>query len=256
MDLLSVFASTSQLIGEIYQLVGQNASYWYNRAMTRAFERPRGSETATRILEVAERLAQTRGFNGFSYADIAAELSLTKASLHYHFATKAELGCALIVSYSKRFDAALAQIDTANPQDTLRRYVQLYESVLVRDRMCLCGMLAAEYSTLPQAMRLELRCFFDKNESWLANNLERGRKAGALRFDGSALEIARMLMAGLEGAMLLARSYEEPSRFHATAKRLLADVSGSRYPVAGARRSDRRAGRSALSKRAEVTPLR
>ena len=48
--------------------------------------------TASRILDVAERLAQTQGYNGFSYADIAAELGITKASLHYHFASKADLG--------------------------------------------------------------------------------------------------------------------------------------------------------------------
>ncbi len=192
--------------------------------MVRTAQQPGTAATASRILEVAERLAQTRGFNGFSYADIAAELGITKASLHYHFATKADLGCALIAGYSGRFEAALAQIESADPQDTLRRYVQLYESVLVRDRMCLCGMFAAEIATLPDAMRAQLREFFDKNESWLASHLERGRKAGALRFEGPALDLARMLTAGLEGAMLLARSYDEPARFGVTAKRLLADV--------------------------------
>ena len=54
--------------------------------------------TAGRILDVAERLVQLRGFNGFSYADVAAELGITKASLHYHFPGKAELGEALIPS--------------------------------------------------------------------------------------------------------------------------------------------------------------
>ena len=29
------------------------------------------NDTATRILDVAERLVQVRGFNGFSYADVA-----------------------------------------------------------------------------------------------------------------------------------------------------------------------------------------
>ena len=53
-------------------------------------------DTAARILDVAERLVQTRGFNGFSYADVASELDVTKASLHYHFPGKAELGQALI----------------------------------------------------------------------------------------------------------------------------------------------------------------
>ena len=199
------------------------------------------SATPDRILAVAERLAQTRGFNGFSYADIATELKITKASLHYHFATKAELGSALIVGYSRRFADALAQIGEARPQDTLQRYVQLYEDVLVRDRMCLCGMLAAEYSTLPETMRSELRSFFDLNETWLATHLERGRKTGELRFEGSALEFARLLTAGLEGAMLLARSYEEPARFGATAKRFLSELSASGRGAAPVGRTSARA---------------
>ena len=39
---------------------------------------------------------QTRGYNGFSYADIAAELGVTKATLHFHYATKEQLGVRLI----------------------------------------------------------------------------------------------------------------------------------------------------------------
>ena len=70
--------------------------------------------TASRILDVAERLVQIRGFNGFSYADIAAELKITKAALHYHFAGKADLGEALIARYASRFAEALASLDTGD----------------------------------------------------------------------------------------------------------------------------------------------
>ena len=63
--------------------------------------------TTTRILDVAERLVQTRGFNGFSYADIAVQLGITKASLHYHFATKAELGRTLIARYTGAFELCM-----------------------------------------------------------------------------------------------------------------------------------------------------
>jgi TetR/AcrR family transcriptional repressor of nem operon len=183
------------------------------------------SDTASQVLKVAERLAQTRGFNGFSYADIASELGITKASLHYHFATKAKLGCALITGYRERFNTGLADIETRyeTPQ-RLNRYVQLYEGVLVLDRMCLCGMLAAEYSGLPPTMQRELRRFFDENERWLERNLERGRAEGQLKFHGSPLELARTLTAALEGAMLLARSYQEPERFAATARYMLNEL--------------------------------
>ena len=69
------------------------------------------ADTAERALDVAERLVQERGFNGVSYADVAAELGVTKAALHYHFASKAELGEALIDRYATRFEAALNEID-------------------------------------------------------------------------------------------------------------------------------------------------
>src|SRR5579872_2772954 len=111
--------------------------------------RPKASSrtvpTATRILDRAERLAQTRGFNGFSYADIAADLRVTKASLHYHFPTKAELGVALIERYAAAFAGALADLDlrSDNARHKLEEYVRIYRDVLVDGRMCLCGMLAA-----------------------------------------------------------------------------------------------------------------
>ena len=197
------------------------------RGITRS---PQAAGTSERILEEAGQLAQKRGFNGFSYADIAAALKVTKASLHYHFASKGELGRALIVRYTERFQAALDALD-GTPASMLRGYVKLYEDVLVRDRMCLCGMFAAEYSTLPGPMRSELRRFFDKNEAWLARHLEQGRVNGALQYEGTSLEMARMLTAGLEGAMLLARSFEKPERFTQTAERLLAELG-----VAGPRK--------------------
>src|SRR5688572_32720732 len=107
------------------------------------------NEAAEAILDIAEQLAQTRGYNGFSYADIAARLGVTKASLHYHFASKAELGRALIARYHEVFGAALDAIDLrpVQPPVKLQQYVELYDGVMRNDRMCLCGMLAAEYTT-------------------------------------------------------------------------------------------------------------
>ena len=187
---------------------------------------------ATAILDVAERLAQTRGHNGFSYADIAAELGVTKASLHYHFPSKAELGRALIVRYHGLFGAALDSIDgqTKSPQEKLKRYVGLYDSVLSNERMCLCGMLAAEYATLPGPMQEGLTAFFDANERWLTAVLEDGLRAGTFAFREEAKERARVLLGALEGAMLVARSYGNARRFQTAAASVLADLAPGTQP--------------------------
>src|SRR2546423_15142856 len=91
-----------------------------------------GPSTSERILDIAERLLQTRGFNNFSYADIATELGITTASLHYHFPGKAELGQALITRYAKRFPDALSQIDRNLPDayTKLEAHPRLYGHVL------------------------------------------------------------------------------------------------------------------------------
>lgn len=186
------------------------------------------SKTADRILDIAERLVQTQGYNGFSYADIAAELKTTKASLHYHFATKAALGTRLISRYGENFRRALEAVDGEEPNALrrLRRYADLYAQVLRKDRMCLCGMLASDFFTLPKPMREAVRGFFDKNEAWLVRTLEEGRRARTLQFAGPAEEVARTLVASFEGAMLIARSYGDASRFESVASRLVAQLDG------------------------------
>jgi TetR/AcrR family transcriptional repressor of nem operon len=184
------------------------------------------SDTATEILDAAERIVQRQGFNGFSYADVAAELGITKAALHYHFASKAALGEMLVARYGSRFAGALATIEAEVPEAPARleAYVALYGDVLRGERMCLCGILAAEYQTLPTSMRDAVLRFFDDNETWLEGVLERGREAGSLGFTGPARDVARLLISGLEGAMLVARAWDEVDRFQADARRLLAGV--------------------------------
>jgi TetR/AcrR family transcriptional regulator, transcriptional repressor for nem operon len=188
--------------------------------------------TAQRILDVAERLVQDRGYNGFSYADIAGELGVTKASLHYHFAGKAELGEALIERYSARFAEALERIDgtITGACAKLEAYANLYTDVLRGDGMCLCGMLAAEYQTLPPPMRTSVIRFFDSNTTWLASVLIAGRSERTLSFTGSPAEAAQSVLSALQGAMLIARPYGDLARFEAAAAQTLASLRSAPAP--------------------------
>jgi TetR/AcrR family transcriptional repressor of nem operon len=183
--------------------------------------------TAGRILDAAEALVQVRGFNGFSYADVSAEVGITKAALHYHFAVKADLGLALIARYADRFEEELAKLDQgyATPAARLAGYSGLYLHVLRQQRMCLCGMLAAEYQTLPEHMREAVTSFFDANEGWLEKVLDEGEQDGTLHFPGTARETARVVIACLEGAMLVSRPYADADRFEAMATSLLAGLT-------------------------------
>jgi TetR/AcrR family transcriptional repressor of nem operon len=181
------------------------------------------ADTADQILDVAEHLVQVRGFNAVSYADVARELGLTNAALHYHFPSKSELGEALIARYAIRFTGALSEIDEsiADPPRKLHAYVDLYTGVLRGQKMCLCGMLAAEFETLSEGMRDAVALFFEEHEKWLAGVLKQGRDDGSLSFTGSPLDEARSIVSSLEGAMLIARSFGDIKRFQTAASHLL-----------------------------------
>lgn len=186
-----------------------------------------------RILDVAERLLQDRGFNGFSYADVAAELQLTKPALHYHFASKADLGQAVITRHAARFSEALTQLDSLpGTPAKLAGYADLYLSVLRQHRMCLCGMLAAEYRTLPQPMRSSVIEFFDHNESWLERVLAEGLGDGTLQFTGSARDTARMVIACLEGAMLAGPPRGDAAHFPGRGRQPAGQPVGAAQPSA------------------------
>jgi TetR/AcrR family transcriptional repressor of nem operon len=197
--------------------------------MTTERQRPE-RPTGERILDAAEQLVQLRGFNGFSYADVAAELKITKASLHYHYPSKGALGEALIRRYTQRFVAELVGIDAGSGDASakLRAYADLYAGVVDGQRMCLCGMLAAEYSTLPEPMRDAVVDFFDQNEAWLARVLRTGKRQNSLSFSGSARDVAQAIISTLEGALLTSRPYANPVRFRTTSRRLIATLTRER----------------------------
>jgi TetR/AcrR family transcriptional regulator, transcriptional repressor for nem operon len=182
--------------------------------------------TADKILNVAEKLVQSRGFNAFSYQDVSKAVGIQKASLHYHFATKADLGVALIDRYRGNFLEALEGIEEKTPdaKSRLERYAELYGAVLRKKRMCMCGMLATDAATLPKAMRDSVAAFFEENAAWLARVLDEGRKRKELDFEGTAQATAEFFVSALEGAMLVAHGSGKHDTFDAATGRLLATV--------------------------------
>jgi TetR/AcrR family transcriptional repressor of nem operon len=184
------------------------------------------ASTGERILDVAEELVQTRGLNGMSYADISLRLGITKASLHYHFASKGDLVQALVDRYAERFFRELDFLDESQTDAAarLRGYVRVYGSVLERGRMCLCGMLASDFETLTPQAQADVARFFERNAEWLERVIAVGIREGQLPATGSPRASAETLMAGLEGAMLVSRPFEGTARFDVIASALLTGV--------------------------------
>jgi TetR/AcrR family transcriptional regulator, transcriptional repressor for nem operon len=201
---------------------------------------PADATTRARLLDAAEEMAQTRGYNAFSFRDLAVEVGIRAPSIHHHFATKADLGRLLMARYRERFAALLAGIEarTADPRRRIRRFVDLFRATLARgDRLCLCGMLATEYATLPASVRDEVRLFFGESEAWLARVIEEGRRTGVFARRGSAAKVASTLFAALEGAMISARTFGDASRLEDAGEWLIAALGPATGRAGGTRGS-------------------
>jgi TetR/AcrR family transcriptional repressor of nem operon len=175
-----------------------------------------GAKTADQILDTAERLIQSRGYSAFSYADIAASLGIRKASIHYHFRSKTELGMAVVDRYMARFAAGLAAIaadDTRSSQSMLDFYTEPYlQFAKSPDMVCLCGALAGEMMALPPELRARVDQFFKEHQLWLAGILKRGVERGEFKLAAPPAKTARLILGALQGALLVKRTTQDSSQ--------------------------------------------
>jgi TetR/AcrR family transcriptional repressor of nem operon len=176
------------------------------------------------LLDIAEELIRSRGYNAFSYHDLAHRAGIKTASIHYHFPTKADLAVAVAQRYRLRFAAmldALAQSKRSRKR-VIRDFFGLFDAPKAPDqRICLCGVLAADLLTLPPPVQHEVRKFFQLCESWLATRLKAAHAHGDIHFPTRPLPAAKSIVAGLEGALLAARTFDDASRTRAHTQWLL-----------------------------------
>ena len=188
------------------------------------------SDTRTRILDVAQDLLQVHGANGISYSHISRAVKIRKASIHYHFPTKQKLLEQVVQRYCERFLNAVDAIINSNiaPEEKLRKYIGLFELTLKEspgNKVCLCGILGAEVTSLGNPAARVLNEFYKENGIRLAQILEEGLKSKAFRFEGEAETVGMLIFSMLEGGMLVARTHGGNRFFHKLANQVLKLVS-------------------------------
>lgn len=186
-----------------------------------------GMDTKTALLIAAEDAVRARGYDGFSYADLAAAVGIRKASIHHHYATKADLALALIERYTSHFFAMLDQIAQGHATGgaRLRAYVGACRAALEGgDKLCLCVALCIGRDGLSKAVLAELDGFHAKITAWLADGFSIGRSDGTIAEVGNFQAEAHACLAQMEGAQLIARAAKDVKRFDAATAQMLGRV--------------------------------
>ncbi len=175
--------------------------------------------TKDKILNFASTILQQRGYNGFSYGHIAAQLGIRNAAIHYHFPSKADLGAALIIRYQKHFVRWI----THNEQKHAKNYQTLFEAYITisrsfiqqQDSICPLAVLESNYTVFPEKMQLLTQTLTRDIRKWFSTLLNDGKTAGIFKFNGSANNKSILISAALQGASMMAL-VESAAVFEAT----------------------------------------
>ena len=185
-------------------------------------------DTKTALLNSAENAARRLGFDGFSYADLAQDVGIRKASIHHHFPSKATLAEALMQRYHENFQDICADIeascDTGGAQ--LAKLIQQYKGGSDEGkRICLCASFSASRDSLPPEVIEKISQFREMVVGWMTKAFDKGRTDSTISgVTHPALE-ARSTMSLLEGAQLAARAEENPALFEDATILLMTRIS-------------------------------
>lgn len=163
------------------------------------------SEKRSQLTSAALDTVQRDGLQALSFRRLADSVGIKSSSVHYYFPEKSDLASALIEQYSAQFLESLTDISQRRwvLRKKLIAFIALFERVARNEQLCLCGMMAAELKHLSDANRLLLNTFFKDTERWLIDLFN--VHSTELNTSLSASQLAKAMISGLEGALLIDR---------------------------------------------------
>lgn len=188
----------------------------------------RDTNTAEKIMDVAQEMVQTRGYHAFSYRDISEVIGIKTASIHYYYPSKPDLAKALLSRIRGMFEEALEGIDAegGDVKTRLRKFTGIFlDTYGDEGRLCPFCMIATTQKTIPEEVQDEVKLFWSKGEEWVQNLLEEGQETGDLELIESVQFLSRMMVSSLEGAMVVAKAFDDRTRLEDTADFMLSMVN-------------------------------
>ena len=183
------------------------------------------SETKERILTEAESLIQQKGFNAFSFKDIANAIGIKTASIHYHFPSKEELGLVVISWHADKISSALSDIGSNTLLSVKDKIQALFDAVLSLtykndNKMCLGGMFASDFQSLPASIQNKIRLFFKSLINWIVELLVLNEYT-----EKASLLLSKQIVSQIEGALLLARLYQDNDFLEGASRFIAASIN-------------------------------
>ena len=161
--------------------------------------------TREQIIELADQLIREKGYNAFSFSDISIAVGIKKASIHYHFSQKSDLGKAVIEKHIETLRDVIALNQNKTPLKQLEAFIQIYCQAKKEDKICIVGSVATDYNTVDDRMKGPLKTFTQLVSHWVEDFLAQGRNDGVFFFAGEPRIKALMVITNLLAIVQLSR---------------------------------------------------
>lgn len=179
------------------------------------------------ILAVAESLIQSKGYNAFSYRDIAEIVGIKTSSIHYYFPSKEDLGKVVVTQHLENMAESLKPILQNEEISPLKKLGQFLDCLVAKtyqdkQKMCLGGMLASDVLTLPDCIQQAVQQFFVRITSWISRILTEAIAKKEIKLEKRNIQDeAKSILALFEGSLLLARLFQDEEYLKNARKQIL-----------------------------------
>jgi TetR/AcrR family transcriptional regulator, transcriptional repressor for nem operon len=187
---------------------------------------PKGSATRQRIVERAAPVFNQRGYWGASMSDLMEATGLEKGGIYNHFGSKESLA---LEAFDHNTDIVADRIraaldGTTGTAERLQAVIAAFRTFVEEPPFpggCPLLNTATESDDTHPVLRDRARTrMTELLDGTVARIVERGVEKGELRRDVDAKQTATVVIAALEGAIMLSRLYDSPGPMRRTAAHL------------------------------------
>ena len=171
----------------------------------------KGDSNRQRIVDAADQLFYTRGYNQTSFRDISDITGIPRGNFYYYFKTKDDILGAVVDSRLKFYTEMLAQCDAtaSSPRDRLLAFAGMLEKFEdgVVEVGCPIGTLTSELAKDDPQLQKKSREIFELLREWAAKNFS---AAGVEHAEDRAMD----MLARMQGVSVMACAFKDKVYMH------------------------------------------
>lgn len=174
----------------------------------------KGSANRQRIVDAADHLFYSRGYNQTSFSDISDETGIPRGNFYYYFKTKEDILAAVVDARLLEFKVMLknCEAETSDPMLRLHALTRfpLKNEAQILQYGCPIGSLSSELvkEQDTEISQARLTAVFDLLKGWIEEQLNK------LGQSNRSEEVAKDLLAKMQGIILIANVYNDASFLH------------------------------------------